>query len=83
MVAAVAQRLGNTAEVCRKAYIHPRVLAASETLGSEAARAAMRALPWVGAPPERPGLSAAERRLLALLRSRSAAVTPAAAAAPA
>lgn len=77
VVAAVAQRLGNTAAVCRKAYIHPRVLAASEALGSDAARAALRALPWVGAPPAHAGLSAAERQLMALLRSRSAALTAA------
>jgi DNA topoisomerase I len=74
VVAAVAQRLGNTAAVCRKAYIHPRVLAASEALGSDEARAALRALPWVGTPPPHTGLSTAERQLMALLRSRSAAV---------
>jgi DNA topoisomerase-1 len=71
VVAAVARRLGNTAAVCRKAYIHPRVLAASEALGDEAARAALRGLPWATAPAARTGLSAAERQLMALLRSRS------------
>jgi DNA topoisomerase I len=72
VVAAVARRLGNTAAVCRKAYIHPRVLAAGEALSSEAARAALRALPWVQAPAAHRGLNAAERQLMALLRSRAA-----------
>jgi len=71
VVAAVAQRLGNTAAVCRKAYIHPRVLTATEALGDEAARCALRGLPWAGAPAARAGLSAAERRLMGLLRSRA------------
>lgn len=77
VVAAVAKRLGNTAAVCRKAYIHPRVLGAVERLGDEAARAALRGLPWASVPAPRSGLSAAERRLIALLRSRSAAVVAA------
>ena len=71
VVAAVAKRLGNTAAVCRKAYIHPRVLTAAEALGDDAARAAMRGLPWANAARAPAGLSAAERRLMALLRSRS------------
>ncbi|MCE4553097.1 DNA topoisomerase IB [Roseateles cellulosilyticus] len=71
VVAAVARRLGNTAAVCRKAYIHPRVLAMTETLGDEAARAAWRGLSWAGAAPPQAGLSAAERRLMALLKSRA------------
>ncbi|RZL40682.1 MAG: DNA topoisomerase IB [Rubrivivax sp.] len=74
VVAAVARRLGNTAAVCRKAYIHPRVLTAAESLGDEAARAALRGLPWAVAPAPKTGLSAAERRLMALLRSRAAAL---------
>jgi DNA topoisomerase-1 len=81
VVAAVAQRLGNTAAVCRKAYIHPRVLAASDALGDEAARAALRSLPWAGTPPAGSGLNAAERQLMALLRSRAAALAVKAAAA--
>ncbi|MEO6276492.1 DNA topoisomerase IB [Roseateles sp.] len=74
VVAAVARRLGNTAAVCRKAYIHPRVLRASEALGDDAARAALRALPWVDAPAGQrgqAGLTAAERRLMGLLRARA------------
>ncbi|MGM9484037.1 DNA topoisomerase IB [Roseateles sp. NT4] len=71
LLAAVAQRLGNTPAVCRKAYIHPRVLALGNVLGDEAARAALRTRPWT-APATRAGLNAAERQLLALLRSRAA-----------
>lgn len=67
----VARRLGNTAAVCRKAYIHPRVLGLGEALGDEAARARLRAQPWASAPSSRAGLSAAERQLMALLRSRA------------
>jgi len=76
VVAAVAKRLGNTAAVCRKAYIHPRVLTAVEALGDAAARAALRSLPWARAAAPRTGLSAAERRLMALLRSRASLLTP-------
>jgi DNA topoisomerase-1 len=71
VVAAVAKRLGNTAAVCRKAYIHPRVLATADALGDAEARAALRGLPWATTPAARAGLSAAERRLMALLRSRA------------
>lgn len=74
VVTAVARRLGNTAAVCRKAYIHPRVLAAAEALGDEAARAALRGSPWAGTTAPKTGLSAAEQRLMALLRSRAAAL---------
>ncbi|HEY8877423.1 MAG TPA: DNA topoisomerase IB [Roseateles sp.] len=66
----VARRLGNTAAVCRKAYIHPRVLALADALGDEAGRAGLRAQPWV-VPAPRAGLSAAERQLMALLKARS------------
>lgn len=71
VLAAVAQRLGNTAAVCRKAYIHPRVLALGEVLGDEAARTALRQQPWAVAASSRAGLNAAERQLMALLRSRA------------
>jgi DNA topoisomerase-1 len=55
VIAEVASRLGNTAAVCRKAYIHPDVLAWAEQR--------------VPLPPVRArrGLSAAEWRLLHLL----------------
>jgi DNA topoisomerase-1 len=72
VVAQVAQRLGNTPAVCRKAYIHPRVLAACEALQDAAVRAALVAQRWAQAPPARGGLSSAEHQLLALLRSRGA-----------
>ncbi len=75
VLAAVAQRLGNTAAVCRKAYIHPRVLALGEVLGDEAARAELRGRSWT-TPSARAGLNAAERQLMALLRSRAAAHVP-------
>lgn len=59
LLAEVADRLGNTVAVCRKSYVHPRVL---ETLASTDA-ALLDAL----APKRRTGLTAAERRLLAFL----------------
>jgi DNA topoisomerase-1 len=55
VVAEVATRLGNTVAVCRKSYIHPRVLEASWKLADDAALKARR------------GLHVAERRLLAFL----------------
>ena len=67
----VARRLGNTPAVCRKAYIHPRVLGLAEALGDEAARAALRGERWVTSPASHTGLTAAERQLMALLRRRS------------
>ncbi len=73
VVAAVARRLGNTPAVCRKAYVHPRVLSLAERLADEGHRCAVRALPWAAAPPALRGLSLAERRLLGLLRSRATA----------
>ena len=57
----VAKRLGNTVAVCRKSYVHPRVLAA---LGSEVKAELRDALDKV---TRRAGLSAGERRLLAFL----------------
>ena len=69
----VAQRLGNTATVCRKAYIHPRVLALGEALSDDEARAALRRQPWAAPRTASTGLVAAERQLMGLLRSRAAA----------
>ncbi|MCF8204858.1 MAG: DNA topoisomerase IB [Methylotenera sp.] len=66
----VARRLGNTPAVCRKAYIHPRVLGLSEALGDEVARAAVRTQAWTRVPEGGAGLTQAERQLLALLRRR-------------
>ena len=61
LLAEVAKRLGNTVAVCRKAYVHPRVLELLAAVAS--ADAAAAALP----APRRIGLDAAERRLLGLL----------------
>ena len=60
IVAAVAEELGNTAAVCRKCFIHPRVLDALER-GD-----------LVLQPPRRgpKGLSAAEQAVLAYLRRK-------------
>jgi DNA topoisomerase-1 len=56
----VAARLGNTVAVCRKAYVHPRVLA---LLTGEAKAGSG------GSVPRRSGLSMPERQLLAYLRA--------------
>jgi DNA topoisomerase-1 len=56
----VAHRLGNTVAVCKKSYVHPRVL---EALASAADPAVLARL----GPARRAGLSAAERRLLKFL----------------
>lgn len=56
----VAARLGNTVAVCRKAYVHPRVLA---LLAGELTMAPGRAA------TRRPGLSVPERDLLAFLKT--------------
>ncbi|MCE9657867.1 MAG: DNA topoisomerase IB [Burkholderiales bacterium] len=60
LLAEVAQRLGNTVAVCRKSYVHPRVLEmlAGQTNSDTLTRLDAR---------RRAGLSAAERRLLAFL----------------
>ncbi|WP_313071327.1 DNA topoisomerase IB [Melaminivora sp.] len=82
IVTEVARRLGNTPAVCRKAYIHPAVLALGEGLDEAVVAPRLRRL-WqrlagTGSSPR--GLAAAERRLLAFLRRtpRSAAFRPAA-----
>src|SRR4029077_8678541 len=60
LLAEVAQRLGNTVAVCRKSYVHPRVLEALAAPPDDdmLARIGIR---------RRAGLNAAERRLLAFL----------------
>ena len=60
LLADVAKRLGNTVAVCRKSYVHPRVL---EQLAASADPASLAAM----TPGRRAGLSAAERRLLKFL----------------
>ena len=57
----VAERLGNTVAVCRKAYVHPRVLAL--LTGAETDASPIRVA-------RRAGLSAPERALLTFLKRR-------------
>lgn len=71
IVAEVARRLGNTPAVCRKAYIHPEVLALSDRLSNAQSRAALLAEPWVSAPPPVRGLALAERQLMGLLQRQA------------
>jgi DNA topoisomerase-1 len=73
VVAQVAARLRNTVAVCRKSYIHPRVLELGALLGDDEARAALLEQRWAKAAATARGraLSAAERRLLALLGPRA------------
>jgi DNA topoisomerase-1 len=63
LLAEVAARLGNTVAVCRKAYVHPRVL---ELLTGSAT--SPREGAWATKP--RAGLSAAECEFMAFLRAR-------------
>ena len=69
VIAQVAARLGNTVAVCRKAYIHPKVLELGALLGDDESRAALLEQRWAKAATQARGraLSGAERRLLALL----------------
>ncbi len=69
VIAQVAARLRNTVAVCRKSYIHPKVLELGSLLGDDDARAALLQQRWAKAAEASRGraLSAAERRLLALL----------------
>jgi DNA topoisomerase-1 len=69
IVAEVARRLGNTPAVCRKAYIHPEVLALGARLTTAESRAALLAEPWVASPPAMRGLALAERQLMGLLQT--------------
>ncbi len=59
VIAAVAEELGNTAAVCRKCYVHPRILEAFES-------GQLR----LTSPRQGRGLSAAEAAVLAFLRRR-------------
>lgn len=60
VIAEVARRLGNTAAVCRKSYIHPDVLALAARMPAQGLPTARR----------RRGLDAAECRLLRWLEKR-------------
>ena len=67
---ATAAKLGNTVAICRRSYVHPRVLAAfarGRTVPSAARRSGP--LPVTGGA----GLDRAERALLALLRGKRVA----------
>jgi DNA topoisomerase-1 len=77
----VAARLGNTVAVCRKSYIHPAVL----EWGQSDRLASLPSQRWMATPPAVTGLSAAERRLMGLLRTqpRVEIATPAPAPVPA
>lgn len=70
IVEGVARRLGNTPAVCRKAYIHPAVLALCESADDPQARAALGASLWARQPPAARGLTPSERRLMGLLATR-------------
>ena len=62
LLAEVARRLGNTVAVCRKSYVHPRLLQAmTEPAAAACAPAVVRA-------PRKNGLSAAERALMVFLQ---------------
>ncbi|SEL94046.1 DNA topoisomerase-1 [Variovorax sp. YR750] len=71
ILGAVAKQLGNTPAVCRKAYVHPAVLALGSALsdGDEATAALFEKIG--GSRSARPsrGLHAAERRLMAFLKA--------------
>ena len=69
VIAQVAARLRNTVAVCRKSYIHPKVLELGALLADDEARAALLEQRWARTAANARGraLSIAERRLLALL----------------
>jgi DNA topoisomerase-1 len=72
ILAAVARQLGNTPAVCKKAYVHPAVLALGSALADDdddAASALFEKLTGRGTAKPSRGLYAAERRLLAFLRT--------------
>ena len=66
----VAARLGNTAAVCRKAYIHPAVLALADDLATPEGRERVGRTAWCKRPRRVAGLSLSECRFLALLARR-------------
>jgi DNA topoisomerase-1 len=64
LLAEVARRLGNTIAVCKKSYVHPRVLEVLATTPDEPLLSRFETV------ARRAGLSAGERRLLAFLARR-------------
>ena len=65
----VARQLGNTPAVCKKSYVHPAVLELGARLSSDAGPDMQRVWERIGGSATPRGLSAAERRLLAFLKS--------------
>ncbi|MBS1198260.1 MAG: topoisomerase (poxvirus type) [Proteobacteria bacterium] len=65
LLSKVARRLGNTVAVCRKSYVHPRILA---LLTGEATT---NWQPSEHPPPRKAGLTLGEREFLAFLRAES------------
>lgn len=72
----VARQLGNTPAVCKKSYVHPAVLALGERLASDTGPGLQRVWQRIGGAASPRGLSAPERRLLALLRQPERAGNP-------
>lgn len=71
ILSAVARQLGNTPAVCKKAYVHPAVLALGSALagdGEDASSEVLRKMTARTAARKTRGLHAAEQRLLAFLR---------------
>ena len=71
ILAAVAKQLGNTPAVCKKAYVHPAVLALGSALSGDQedpAAELLRKMSARTAARKTRGLHAAEQRLLAFLR---------------
>lgn len=72
ILAAVAKQLGNTPAVCKKAYVHPAVLALGSALagdGEDASAKVLRRMSARTAARRTQGLHAAEQRLLVFLRA--------------
>lgn len=67
MLTEVSGRLGNTPAVCRKAYVHPRVLELTQKLAGS--KGEMLFADEVPSASKARGLSASEQRLLAFLQS--------------
>ena len=72
ILTAVAKQLGNTPAVCKKAYVHPAVLALGSALagdGEDESAEVLRKMSARTAARRTRGLHAAEERLLAFLRA--------------
>ena len=70
MLAEVSTALGNTPAVCRKSYVHPKVIALA-TLAARDPEAARSLLTTCAGGARPTGLKQSERRLLAFLRCRA------------